>query len=738
MRSGHTIEASRLANTERLLVDLSGKCRRDPLEARFQILEGVASLLGDFNLAEYHRVFGTDPVAPTASLLECAQQVAVSLSGVGIPPPLAVSALARESMDRMSRRRQGAYHTDFRIAQHLARNVRVHLHPKMRVVDPAAGAGILLTAISLEAKRAGLCDSGSWFRESLYAADLSPTALRGTLLSLACLTSRVADLEIMRAKWKVQDSLLASPESWDQEAQSGFDLVVANPPWEKIKLSRHEFLLGNGSDRMYGSPYDDSRLRGYVAARDKQAERAATLAARYPKLRSGEPDLYVAFIYALLELARREGTAAFIVPAGLIRSQRTRDLRSLLTGDGAQLSVTVLDNRARYFPIDTRFKFLMVCRSGPRDGRASPVVHLRHGKASAQTIVTTRTVRISVKSLRVFRPDLTIPEVRSKAEWKLFRDMQSHCADVCDDSNAWHARFAREVDMTRDRRHFERRPSHHACPVIEGRMVQSHRLGCKKYVSGQGRSARWMALVPGSSSLQPQYWLPANRLTTNAQRRVRMQRAGFCDITGQTNERSMMAALIPAGVVCGNKVPTVAFPNDPSSDRLFLWLAIVNSLPYDWLLRRVVTTTVNYFVVRSIRLPDVPAASAPGTRLCAIARQLAELDVSGPAVSDVLWRMAGLRAEADAIVAELYGCSENDVQLILSDFPLRDGKQPAIRGETRSTVSADLLLAKCRERQGLGWSAQAERLAEARSQGAIPYLANEFVAGVQRFYGGDR
>lgn len=65
----------------------------------------------------------------------------------------------------------------------------------------------------------------------------------------------------------------------------------------------------------------------------------------------------------------------------------------------------------------------------------------------------------------------------------------------------------------------------------------------------------------------------------------------------------MLAALIPAGVVCGNKVPTVCFPDDPTEDRLFLWLAIVNSIPFDWLLRRVLTTTINDFVLLSIALP---------------------------------------------------------------------------------------------------------------------------------------
>ena len=37
-------------------------------------------------------------------------------------------------------------------------------------------------------------------------------------------------------------------------------------------------------------------------------------------------------------------------------------------------------------------------------------------------------------------------------------------------------------------------------------------------------------------------------------------RVGWCDVTAPRNERSLVAALIPPGVICGHKVPTLSFP----------------------------------------------------------------------------------------------------------------------------------------------------------------------------------
>src|SRR5579871_4686396 len=83
----------------------------------------------------------------------------------------------------------------------------------------------------------------------------------------------------------------------------------------------------------------------------------------------------------------------------------------------------------------------------------------------------------------------------------------------------------------------------------------------------------------GTSRLAPQFWYPSARLNEATRERTRRFRAGFCDITGQTNERSMLAALVPPGVICGNKVPTITFEGDEADiSRLHLWLAMANSL----------------------------------------------------------------------------------------------------------------------------------------------------------------
>jgi hypothetical protein len=653
-------------------------------------------------------------------------ELAQAILRSGVPTPLAIAALAREPLDQTSKRKAGAYYTDFRLARHLARQVAPCVGPRSTVCDPASGAGILLLALALEASARGTVDMPKWLAENVFAADLSERALRSALVGFAAMCSDIGALRQMHAKWRAQDSLLAGCEVWESVG-SGFDVVVANPPWEKVKLSRHEFLRSEGVRRDYGTDYDDFDAKRFEAERESVASYGERLAAKYPSLK-GEPDLYVAFTELLIKLAKDGGQVGLIVPAGLIRSQGTSALREHLFGHSKSVSLEVFENRARFFEIDTRFKFLLVnFEKCARSERSSSAIHLVHSEGVTSEISSSPEVEIDLAELVALRSDLSIPEVRAEKDWSIFRSMVANGEDWSQPESAWHPKFMREVDMTRDRGAFERFPAKGSIPLVEGRMVHQHRFGVKSYVCGAGRSATWSPNPAGRSRLDPQFWVRAEALAQRVRERVATVRVGFCDITGQTNERSMLAAQIPAGVVCGNKVPTLTFPNDPRLERLSLWLAIVNSLPFDWALRRVITTTVNYFLLLSIRLPRLEPASVRGRQLADIAAKLQSFDRRGPVSFDEAWEYAELRARADLIVLEAYGLNADALECMLADFPLLDRSQPPILGERQSTVTRDLLLARACGSDVQPW---ARRLDFARKSGAIPYVPSH-LSGVE-------
>lgn len=730
MTAPRPLEVDFLAHADAAVRIAAGKLRSDTEESRLQILEACASRFGGFDLAEFHAAFGVDPLIDARALLELASPACAAIQTSTIPPALALSALAREAVGAMDRKNTGAYHTDFRLAQRVAELAAPGLDARSKAIDPACGAGILLAALTIAVCGADRKKTVEWLANSVCAADLSRGSLRSTLISLASLTDDVQALATMRARWYCGDSLLADPSIWNAMAPSGFDAVVGNPPWEKVKLTKHEFLISNGHERDYGQQTGKIDEKKFDREREAVADYSRALLSRYPELAATEPDLYIAFSSLFFELCKPGGAVAALVPGGLIRSQGTESVRRKLLDASSSASISIIENRARFFEIDTRFKFLALglVKAKTAESKREPI-KLLHERGTPVGTEVFGSVSIRRVQLAQVRPDLSIPEVRSQNEWKIFMRVCEGGVPWDGGEGPWKPRFCREVDMTKERAKFLSKPTKTTLPLIEGRIVHHHRFGVKGHVNGTGRSAVWRAFPIGASVLSPQFWIEPESLPRSNQARPTMWRAGFCDIAGQTNERSLMAAIIPPGVACGNKVPTIVF-GDESQDRLFVWTAIANSFPFDWMLRRVITTTINYFLLQSIPMPKLIEGGLPWKKLLLCATELRRLDTAGATAAN-MDRMADLRAEIDAEVAVAYGVSLDELALMLADFPIIDRGQPPLPGEAKSTITRDTVLAAAAKRMGEATWNWNERVTAAKSIGARPYVPSEIatVAG---------
>lgn len=730
MSAPRPVEAEYLAPAEAALARaVGGKDGAASFEFRLQVLEATSARFGGFDLAAFHVAFGIQGKKPAAELLELAAPVASAIERSPIHHALALSALAREVLHEQDRKNTGAYHTDFRLATRLAQLAAPKLNHKSKVIDPASGAGILLAALTHAVCGLDRAKTAHWIAHGVCAADLSANSLRAALLSLASFTDDLEALKAMRARWYCGDSLMADRKVWAGMAPDGFDAVIGNPPWEKVKLSRHEFLKSSGAKRHYGAEIRGLDEKRFAAQRDEVANYSRRLLARYPDLGNGEPDLYIAFTDLFFDLCKGQGVVAALIPGGLIRSQGTQAMRRKIFEASQSVSLSIIDNRARFFAIDTRFKFLAVAlvKAGTGRNKREPI-KLLHERGTATGVQITGSAAIGRAALAAVRSDLSIPEVRSVSEWKLFSKIAESGTSWEEPGCGWTPKFCREVDMTKERSKFLGRSARGALPLVEGRMVQAHRFGVKGHVSGTGRSALWEAYPIGGSRISPQFWIRSSDVPRANQYRTGTLRVGFCDIAGQTNERSLMATVIPAGVVCGNKVPTILFPADSSEDRLLVWAAIANSFTFDWMLRRVLTTTVNYFLLQSVPLPRLTKDGLPWKKLVSAARELQSLDRAG-ATRRTHARMAQLRAEIDAEVAVAYGLDLNDVELILEDFPILDRGQAALPGEIKSTITRDSVLATMAKRTGSQTAVWSHRLAEARAFGAIAYVPSEIALG---------
>jgi hypothetical protein len=169
---------------------------------------------------------------------------------------------------------------------------------------------------------------------------------------------------------------------------------------------------------------------------------------------------------------------------------------------------------------------------------------------------------------------------------------------------------------------------------------------------------------------EPRFWV------SPADLRAPYYRIAIRAIAANTNERTLIAAMLPPNVGTGNSLITVK--DDLATADTFYVLAMLNSFVLDFVLRMKITNNVNMFYL--YQLP-VPRLTAGNPFFDAIVPRAARLTCTTAAFAD-LWREvmgapwdAGQAAtdpadEIDALVAHLYGLTRDEFAHILAAFPL--------------------------------------------------------------------
>lgn len=682
---------------------------------------------------------------------------------------------------RDGRRRRGAYYTPPELIDLVVERTLVPVLDlaatvdevlSLRIIDPAVGTGGFLVAAAhrmadrmVEVATAPLSHGDALtlaVSHCLFGVDADPLAALLTTAELAALARDPAGMG--NVQWA--DTLLpadtgvsagsAPPldgERWAHEVPDGFDIAIGNPPWGALKPAVRTYLAA-AEPSLLGAQGADLRDRlrrtGAVeaswevhASEVRSYAKALRASGEYAYQGRGDADLYRYFIERVHQFLRPDGGRfGLLVPAAFLRSDGCTPLRNLLFDNGTFEGIAELVNAERVFDIHAMFRFvLLVWQQGEPRGIA-------RAQFAARSVEDVRDAH-RLPSVAIPLPFLdhvsggrrTVPDVRSDEQATLLKRLYDEYPTLEEPGCEWTCRYVRELDMTNDSHLFSQAQGgpENQVPVYEGRMVHQFDARAKRYEGGAGRRAVWTAQGLGARDVVPHYVVPASVADAYG---PGVDRAGFCDITGHANERTVLAALLPAHAVAGNKVPTLRFDRDDPELHL-VWLAVANSFVIDWIARRRVSTSLNFFQLGQLPFPRIEPSTPLGGSVVRLARELCQSDDWWDI--DLLEMRAMQRAELDSLVAEVFDLDLPALALLLGDFPLLDRHQPGATPARRSTVTRDLVLSTYAARTGHremtltelgidpghGSNDLVERLQTARALGQIAYVPGEVARSLQ-------
>ena len=440
----------------------------------------------------------------------------------------------------------------------------------------------------------------------------------------------------------------------------GFDAVIGNPPWDRMKLQQVEWFAARRREiamapraadrsRMIAAleKADDPLAQNFAKANERAeaATRVARSSGDFPLLSGGDVNIYSLFVERAMTIVKPNGMVGLLTPSGIASDKTSAPFfKNIATGGRLKALYDFENRRTRFdqqpfFPdVDSRFKFCaFIASPSPLPDAARCAFFIQDVSELADP---ERCFPLSSADFARVNPNTgTAPIFRTRRDAQLTTAIYGRrpvlvARSGSGEQSAWPLKFSTMFHMTNDsvlfrtRRELEEKERAYPVannrwrsdkgewlPLYEGKMAQAfdHRAASVVVnLENQHRPAQPVPATPDQHRdpnwlPDPQYWVLASECdwppTTDWV-------LGFKEITAPTNERTFIAALFPT-VAFGNKIPLLK----PTTDdrREYLLCANLNSIVFDFVTRQKIQgQTLNLFIIE--QLPVVPLEDYRKTR----------------------------------------------------------------------------------------------------------------------------
>lgn len=408
----------------------------------------------------------------------------------------------------------------------------------------------------------------------------------------------------------------------------GFDVVIGNPPWERIKLQEKEWFaerrpeIGNAPNaaqrrRMTEAlrEEDPAVYRAFLEDRRK-SEAESTLVRdteRYPLCGRGDVNTYAVFAELKRSLLNPRGRVGCIVPSGIATDDTTKFFFQDLTKTSSLVSLHDFENRQKIFPaIDSRVKFCLLTMAAPGSAARRAADFVFFALDVADLSDPERRFTLSAEEIALLNPNTrTCPIFRSKRDAELTKYLYRRlpvlvreARDTQTAENPWGLFVRRVFDMNKSDVLSLCSPSSdlhddECVRILESKLMHQFDHRWASYRNGEAEDLTPSEKDDPCESVVSRFWVPRSAVD---QRLARRDRDGellwqwnrnwlfaWRDITNTTNERTVIVGLLPRDGT--DFTLRICFPNDHPRLAMVALLANLNSFALDYVARQLMGGT---------------------------------------------------------------------------------------------------------------------------------------------------
>lgn len=447
---------------------------------------------------------------------------------------------------------------------------------------------------------------------------------------------------------------------WEEEALTGgFDAVIGNPPWDRIKLQQVEWFSARRREIAKAQRAADRKamiarlqesgdpLAGEFDVANARAEATSRMARKggdYPLLSGGDTNFNSLFVERAQSIIAPSGIVGLLIPSGIATETSSQNFFSrLIEGHAASCYFDFFNKRADgplFFPdVYYRFKFSVLVFSGgekkfdecrfatfvreitelddPRKVFSMGVDHFRHVNPNSKTAPVYRAARDREIATDIYERFPVLVDQSSGLEvrvWPVRYATLYHMANSSDQFRT--AKELEEKEGAWPERGGVWGSSQGAwVPLYEGKMVQAfdHRasgittVDANLHRSGQGAATTDEQRHDPNHVIAPRYFV-----LDSGDLRVEL---AIKDVTSTTNARSLISCIIPP-FGAGHTLPILRLKIDNPQERAeaqAILAASLNSTIVDFIARtKILSNHASWYILE--QLPIIPPDRFATTR----------------------------------------------------------------------------------------------------------------------------
>nr|WP_255604379.1 hypothetical protein [Oscillochloris sp. ZM17-4] len=362
-------------------------------------IEGHAAGL-PLSFLDHHIRQGNSLVGATRALVEQGIPDDAYKAVTGDDKPTASSARKRNKQERDLYQKQGMVQQDLFAAQsHAGDDMAAALRALDEAADDSVPAVRARTARYAALRRQADAERAKFdLWTAAFFQPLTPTNARYVPTTKDLIDFQPAGEKALMAApladdvgffhWELefpQVFTTPQPSALSPQPSEGFDVVLGNPPWERIKLQEQEHFVDVPSiagaankaarEKMIAAwRGGDERQRARIAQFDAAKYRAEAesrfvrASGRFPLTAVGDVNTYALFAEQVRTVLSPAGRAGIIVPTGIATDDSTKDFFGDLSVRRQLVSLYDFENREAIFPgVHRSYKFCLLTTGATRE-----------------------------------------------------------------------------------------------------------------------------------------------------------------------------------------------------------------------------------------------------------------------------------------------------------------------------------------------------------------------------------